>query len=199
MNAHAPPAPGAGPNRDPEGRRDEAEVAAFVEMFGATLAASGMPRLPARIVPLMLADEDGRMTSAEICAALSVSPAAVSGAMSFLHGYGFVRKERLPGGRRDVYVLQTDVWHTTTLHKTAVIEYLADQLERGLHAVGGPTTQAGRRVALSVEFYRFVAEATADLIERWELRRAELLRGDEPTRPGSRRDQSPIPLRGPRQ
>lgn len=154
--------------------RDESKVTTFVETFGATLTAAGMQRLVGRVVALLLTDDDGRMTAAEIQEALHVSRAAVSGAMTFLHAYGFVTKERERGTRRDVYVLQTDTWHDVTLQKAAVIGYLVDQLERGVEAVGGPHTQAGRRLAYSAEFYRFVAEEMEHIIERWEERRAEL-------------------------
>lgn len=154
--------------------RDEAQVATFVETFGATLTAAGMQRLVGRVIALMLADEDGRMVAAEIQDALRVSRAAVSGAMTFLHTYGFVTKERERGTRRDVYVLQTDTWHDVTLQKAAVIDYLVDELERGVTAVGGPETGAGRRLAYSAEFYRFVAEEMAGIIERWDERRTEL-------------------------
>ncbi len=154
--------------------RDEAAVTTFVETFGATLTAAGMQRLVGRVIALLLTDDDGRMTAAEIQQALHISRAAVSGAMTFLHAYGFVTKERERGSRRDVYVLQTDTWHDVTLQKAAVIGYLVDQLERGVAAVGGPATPAGRRLAYSVEFYRFVAEEMDGIIARWEERRDEV-------------------------
>ena len=154
--------------------RDETAVSAFVETFGATLRAAGLPRLVARVVALMLTDEDGRMTAAEIGAALHVSPGAVSGAMSFLCEYRFVTREREPGSRRDIYVLHTDAWHETTLRKAAMIDYLQDQLARGVEAVGGEGTRAGRRLAYSVEFYRYVGEEMRRLVAGWQERRDQL-------------------------
>lgn len=154
--------------------RDEIAVSAFVETFAATLTAAGMQRLVARVVALMLTDEDGRMTASEIGAALHVSPAAVSGAMAFLREYGFVTTERERGTRRDVHVIHTDAWHDVTLSKTAMMGYLVDQLERGVSAVGGMPTRAGRRLAYSAEFYRFIAADMARLVAEWESRRGQL-------------------------
>jgi DNA-binding transcriptional ArsR family regulator len=122
-----------------------------------------MQRLVARVVALMLADDDGRMTAAEIGAALHVSPGAVSGAMSFLREYGFVTTERERGSRHDV-----------TLARAAMLGYLVDQLQRGVDAVGGVQTRAGRRLAYSVEFYRFIAVEMDRLIASWESRREQL-------------------------
>ncbi len=151
--------------------RDAAAVDAFVETFGATLQVAGMQRIVARVVALMLADEDGRMTAAEVRDALHVSAAAVSNAMTFLTTYGFVTKERERGGRRDLYVLHTDTWHDVTLQKAAMIGYLVDQLERGVDAVGGAGTEAGRRLAYSADFYRFVAAQLDRLVGEWEQQR----------------------------
>ena len=57
----------------PAPRSDE-EVRAFVERLGSALTDAGMARLPARAFAAMLADEDGRMTSAELADVLEVSP-----------------------------------------------------------------------------------------------------------------------------
>jgi len=173
QRAGTPPTRRLPPGRDTVAR-DDIAVAAFVETFGATLTAAGMQRLVSRVVALMLTDDDGRMTAAEIGTALRVSPAAVSGAMSFLHGYGFVTKECQPGSRRDVYVLQTDTWHDVTLQKAAMIGHLVDQITGGIDAVGGPDTPAGRRLAYSAEFYRFIAGEMDKMITGWDQRRSEL-------------------------
>ncbi len=161
------------PSKEPVSR-DESAVAAFVEAFGATLTAAGLQRLVARVVAVMLADEDGRVTAAEIAEQLHVSRAAVSGAVAFLREHCFVTVQRQPGTRRDVYVLQADAWHDVTLAKAAMMGYLADQLDRGVAAVGGPDTDAGRRLAYSAEFYRFVAARMDELMEAWKSQRHTL-------------------------
>ena len=43
-----------------------------------------MPRLASRVFARLLADDDGRMTAAELTESLDVSPAAISGAVRYL-------------------------------------------------------------------------------------------------------------------
>src|SRR3954462_2829232 len=91
--------------------RDDRAVSAYVERLGDTLTAAGMPRLAARVFAQLLADDDGRMTAAELTASLDVSPAEVSGALLSLTQTYLIGKERERGSRRDVYVVQADAWH----------------------------------------------------------------------------------------
>src|SRR5690349_24931008 len=95
--------------RAAEAARGEREH--FVERFGSELTAAGMQRLPSRVFACLLADDDGRMTAAEIGEALSVSPASVSGAVRSLQQVRMIHREREPGSRRDVYVVADDAWH----------------------------------------------------------------------------------------
>ena len=86
-----------------------------VERIGAALAQAGLSRLPSRVFAALLVDDDGRMTSAEVAAALDISPAGVSGAVSYLEQLGMLRRERERGSRRDVYVVDDDAWHETMM------------------------------------------------------------------------------------
>jgi len=79
--------------------RDDRAVSAYVERFGDTLTDAGMPRLAARVFAQLLADEDGRMTAAELTEALEVSPAAISGAVRYLTQTYMIGKERERGSR----------------------------------------------------------------------------------------------------
>ena len=67
--------------------------------------------MPSRIFAALMVKEDGRMTSAELIEQLSVSPAAVSGAVRYLAQMGLIRRERERGGRKDVFVVMDDAWH----------------------------------------------------------------------------------------
>ena len=102
----------------------ETERTHFVERMGGALTSAGLARLPSRIFSALLIDEDGRMTAAEIGAALGVSPAAVSGAVRYLDGVGMVRRERERGSRRDIFVVDDDAWHETLLHADQVLSLI---------------------------------------------------------------------------
>ena len=127
--------------------RSEDEVRAFVERLGSALTDAGMSRLPARAFAAMLADEDGRMTSAELAEVLEVSPASVSGAVRYLSQVLFLHREREPGTRRDVYVVREDAWHDAIVNMRRTYAPIQAAIASGVDAVGGPGTQAGERLS----------------------------------------------------
>jgi DNA-binding MarR family transcriptional regulator len=151
-----------------------ADPSRFVERFGSALTAAGMQRLPSRVFAALLADDDGRMTAAEIGDVLSVSPASVSGAVRSLQQMRMIHREREPGSRRDVYVVADDAWHDMMMNSANLYAPLTQSLSEGVDQVGGRGTPAGDRLALSVAFLEFVSEQVGQLSERWEKRRAEL-------------------------
>ncbi|GAA2169744.1 GbsR/MarR family transcriptional regulator [Pedococcus bigeumensis] len=151
-----------------------ADPARFVERFGSALTAAGMQRLPSRVFAALLADDDGRMTAAEIGEVLAVSPASVSGAVRSLQQLRMIHREREQGSRRDVYVVADDAWHDVMMNSANLYAPLTQALRDGVDQVGGAGTTAGDRLALSVAFLEFVTEEMQQLSERWDKRRAEL-------------------------
>ncbi|WP_437112372.1 MarR family transcriptional regulator [Streptomyces cinnamoneus] len=76
---------------------------------------SGMPRMTARVHVDLLLSEDGRRTATELTRRLKVSPASVSVAVNVLVEHGYVRRERDPQRRRDIYVVDDDAWYHSVL------------------------------------------------------------------------------------
>ena len=152
---------------DPPARSEE-EVRLFVERLGSALTDAGMARLPARAFAAMLADEDGRMTSAELADVLEVSPASVSGAVRYLSQVLFLHREREPGTRRDVYVVREDAWHDAIVNMRRTYAPIQAAIASGVEAVGGPGTQAGERLSTSADFLDFIADERTANAQRWE-------------------------------
>ena len=161
----------------PEPQRDDRAVSAYVERFGDTLTDAGMPRLASRVFAQLLADDDGRMTAAELTEALDVSPAAISGAVRYLTQTYLIGKERERGSRRDVYVVQADAWHGAMLSRDRVLAQIEASLRAGVPAVGGLGTAAGRRLQLSVAFLEFLGDRLGALEGEWAEVKAEVTRG----------------------
>ncbi len=153
-------------------RRRDDEVRGFVERLGSTLTDAGMPRLPARAFAALLADEDGRMTSSELAETLDVSAASVSGAVKYLAQVHLLHREREPGTRRDVYVVRDDTWHDAMINSRLVYLPILAAIGSGVGPVGGPQTQAGARLTLSVEFLEFLTDEMEQVGRRWDARRA---------------------------
>lgn len=144
----------------------------FIERFATTLVELGFPRMPARVFTVLLSTDDGRLTAAELADALDISPAAVSGAVRYLSQVGLVSRERVPGSRRDHYVLFDDVWYTALVTKDRRLRRLADQLRAGIDLLGQETV-AGQRLAENLTFFEFVDTELSLMLERWNARKAE--------------------------
>lgn len=156
--------------------RDDAAVARFIERFALDLAASGMPRMPARVFAGLLATDSGSLTAGEIADLLRVSPASVSGAVRYLEQLALIVREREPGSRRDHYRVDQDVWHELYARRDQLLLQWTDTVREGREAVG-PDTPAGMRLAETLAFFEFVHDELVAMNKRWEVRRAELRRG----------------------
>lgn len=145
---------------------------AFIERLGGALTSAGLARLPSRAFAALLVDADGRMTAAELGAALDVSAASVSGAVRYLDGVGMIRRERERGSRRDVFVVEDDAWHGTMTRLDQLYGPLIAAVDRGVAELAADDP-ARRRLVLAREFLSFVLEEMSDLDRRWAVRRAE--------------------------
>ncbi len=144
-----------------------------VERIGGALTQAGLARLPSRVFAALLVDDDGRMTSVELAAALGVSAAGISGAVGYLEQLGMLRRERERGSRRDVYVVDDDAWHGAMMSHDQIYGPIKASLEHSLSTLGSDAP-ARRRVAMSLDFLHFVESELDDIAEKWEKRKVEL-------------------------
>ncbi|TCO45731.1 DNA-binding transcriptional regulator GbsR (MarR family) [Kribbella antiqua] len=154
-------------------QRDDEAVRRYAEQFGNLLADTGWPRMSARVFAAILASEDGRMTAAQLSEQLQASPAAVSGAVNYLLQMRLASREREPGSRRDVYVVQDDFWYQSMMRQDQALVRWSDSLNQVLEA-SGDGTAAHRRIRASLGFIDFIAEEVDGITERWAKRKAEL-------------------------
>jgi DNA-binding transcriptional regulator GbsR (MarR family) len=146
----------------------------FVDRMASALHQAGLARVPSLVFSALLADDDGRMTSAELVEALHVSPASVSGAVRYLEQIQMLRRERERGSRRDVYVVEEETWHTALLRRDQVYAPMIAALTEGLTAVP-VKTPAHQRILVTREFMTFINEEMRALADKWEARRREVL------------------------
>jgi hypothetical protein len=145
----------------------------FVERMASSLHQAGLARVPSLVFAALLADDDGRMTSAELAEALHVSPASISTAVRYLEQINMLRRERERGSRRDVYVVEEETWHTTLMRRDLVYAPMIAALSDGLAAVPDGTP-AHHRMLVTREFLAFVNEEMRTLADKWEVRRRQL-------------------------
>ena len=154
------------------------EVSRFVERFAAELTEAGMQRMAARIFSCLLASDSGALSSAELGERLRISPAAVSGAVRYLSHVRLVTREREPGSRRELYRVHPDVWFQSMNQRDAYFGRWINTFQQGLETLGADTP-AGRRLAESIEFFRFMEKELAEMLDRWRAHRRNLY-GPEP-------------------
>jgi DNA-binding transcriptional regulator GbsR (MarR family) len=151
----------------------EQAAARFIERFAAEMAEAGMQRTGARVFAALLASEDASMTSAELGRQLRISPAAVSGAVSYLVQVGMVSREREPGSRRDRYRLHHQLWYETFTNRGPILTRWASVLGEGAEALGRDTP-AGMRLAETKAFFEFMRGELGGMLERWKVLRESL-------------------------
>ncbi|WGW13573.1 helix-turn-helix domain-containing protein [Saxibacter everestensis] len=123
----------------------------FVGEFAGLLAATGMPRMAARVFTSLLISEAGSLTAADLVRGLRVSPAAVSRAIGYLEGMSLLSRQA-DHGRRERYLIGEDVW-LTALHADSMAHArVADAATRGI-AIFGPETPAGARLGVMGRFF----------------------------------------------
>jgi DNA-binding transcriptional regulator GbsR (MarR family) len=153
--------------------RDPEAVRRFVEQFASAMVEAGLPRMPARVFAALFASDSGRMTAADLAETLQVSPAAISGAVRYMIPVNLVRREREPGSRRDVYVVDSDTWYEATLHRDQALARWQSSVEEGVKILG-PDTPAGARMEETLTFFRFLRQQLPRLLEEWRKIRSEI-------------------------
>jgi predicted transcriptional regulator len=148
-------------------------LAAYIERFASVLTDSGIPRMPSRVFAALITRDDGRLTSQELSELLDISPAAVSGAVRYLSQVNLVTRERQPGTRRDRYRVLDEVWQDALFERDTMMARWEASLAEGV-AVVGPDTPAGQRLTESAQMFRFLRGELSGMLERWQVRRAEL-------------------------
>ncbi len=142
--------------------------------MASALHQAGLARVPSLVFSALLVDDDGRMTSAELVEALHVSPASISGAVRYLEQIQMLRRERVRGSRRDVYVVEDDTWHAALLRRDQVYAPMIAALTEGLASVA-PGTPPHQRIQVTREFMAFINEEMSALADKWEARRRDVV------------------------
>lgn len=127
---------------------------------------TGLPKTMARVHLDLLLSEDGTRTAAELARRLKLSPASVSVAVNYLVQHGFVRRERDPRRRRDIYVVDDDAWyHSIVVSTRQTLE--AARASRAVAETVGLDGPVGQRLARGGAFLERISLDMLDSAERW--------------------------------
>ncbi|MGW2249955.1 helix-turn-helix domain-containing protein [Kitasatospora sp. NPDC001660] len=157
----APSVPDCGHGRDPRAVLD------LTESFTTLLEQQGLPRMMARVLVCLYVTDSGALTAADLVQRLRVSPASISHAVTFLEQQGMLRRERDPGGRRERYVIDDEIWLRSTLAALQMNEALVTASRRAAEILGS-ATPAGARFESSAEFLLLVSETLQKVMGQWQ-------------------------------
>ncbi|MFI9559208.1 GbsR/MarR family transcriptional regulator [Nonomuraea endophytica] len=168
--AQSPPPPvgDSSHGRDPQAVHD------FTESFAALLEQQGMPRMAARVLACLWVTDSGTLTAADLVQRLRVSPASISQTIALLEQQGLIKRERAPGGRRERYVVDDELWVRSTLAAMQMNDALVAASQNAADILGA-TTPAGVRFDVSAEFLLLVNATLRQVMEQWQERRAPVL------------------------
>ncbi|MFB9926698.1 helix-turn-helix domain-containing protein [Amycolatopsis halotolerans] len=136
-----------------------ASARGFVDEFAGLLAATGLPRMTARVFACLLIS-DG-LTSADLVRRLRVSPASVSKSVGHLESMALVLRRPDPGGRRERYAVDDGAWLRAWQADTAAHGRIASAARRGIELFG-PGTPAGARLGEMSRFFGRLSEQMGD-------------------------------------
>ena len=140
----------------PDGQPTEV-VRGFVDQFAALLAATGLPRMTARVFVCLLTADASGLTAADLVRRLQVSPASVSKSIGYLEAMELVVRQPDPGGRRERYLIDDDVWLRAWQADTGAHGEVATAAQRGVEIFGAETT-AGARLGKMGKFFARLSE-----------------------------------------
>nr|WP_245204786.1 MarR family transcriptional regulator [Kitasatospora sp. RG8] len=127
--------------------------------------------MAAKVLVCLLVTDSGALTAGDLVQQLGVSPASVSHAVAFLEQQGLLRRERVPGERRERYVIDGEIWLRSTVAAVQMHRALVTELRTAAEALG-PATPAGTRFGDSAEFLTLMSGTLQQVVDQWQQRRA---------------------------
>jgi DNA-binding transcriptional ArsR family regulator len=130
---------------------------AFADQFATLLAATGLPRMTARVFACLLTADTNGLTAADLVRRLQVSPASVSKSIGSLEAMDLVVRQSDPGTRRERYLIDEDVWIRAWQADTGAHGEVAAAAQRGAE-IFGTDTAAGARLGKMGQFFAKLSE-----------------------------------------
>jgi transposase-like protein len=146
--------------------RNPVAVQQFSEQLTELMVITGMPRMAARVLATLYITDSGTLTAAELVQRLQVSAASISSAISYLDGLTLVRRARDPHRRRELYIVDDDIWLRSLLTSANANGSWSAAARAGI-PVFGRDTPVGHRLDQMGQFFDYLTETMITAIERW--------------------------------
>ncbi len=159
------------------GQDENEKLLWVVERTALILSEAGIPRMPARVLAYMLADDADHYTAAALADGIRVSPAAISGAVRHLTAQRMLVKVREPGKRAELYrICDGDLCGMIVGARIPVLKEWESALEAAIAETGADRAGRGgrRRLAEATAFIAFLRSETEEMLGRWAEYRRDL-------------------------
>jgi predicted transcriptional regulator len=147
--------------------RDPQAIQDFSDQLTELMVDTGMPRMMSRVLACLYITDSGSLTAAELVQRLQVSPASISAAITYLEGLDLVQRQKDPHRRRDLYVVDDDIWSRSLLTSAKANGSWSDTARHGA-AIFGQDTPAGNRLDQMSRFFDYLTEHMVTAIEHWQ-------------------------------
>jgi Helix-turn-helix domain/MarR family len=134
-----------------------AAARSFADKFATLLAATGLPRMTARVFACLLTTDADGLTAADLVRELQVSAASVSKSIGYLEAMELVVRQPDSGGRRERYLIDDDVWLQAWQADTGAHGEIAIAAQQGIEILGADTIP-GVRLAKMGQFFTRLSE-----------------------------------------
>jgi DNA-binding transcriptional ArsR family regulator len=136
--------------------RDPEAVRHYQETLTTVFMTSGLPKMMARVLGCLYTTDTGSLTASELAQRLTVSPASVSKAITFLEALDLVRRER-DQRRRERYTVDDDLWYQAMIRSARANDQFIETARQGADILGHGTP-AATRLENAARFLDFVSE-----------------------------------------
>lgn len=146
-------------------------LSSFVEGIGLIFERWGFPRTAGRIWGWLHVCQPPHQSSDDLADALHVSKASISTNTRLLENVGLLERVGVRGSRLIHYRLARDAFESILQQRLTGAREVRSLAERGLGSLESEDSGPTGRLGELRDFYAFVEEEVACMLERWRTRR----------------------------
>jgi len=140
----------------------------FIEKFGTYFEKVALPPMAGRILGWLLICEPPQQSMHNLTEVLQASKGSISTSLQLLTHTGLVERVRVPGERRNYFLLPEHAWSHMMKQRLAMIGMFKELAQDGMHLMKEKGRVGQRRLQNMHDLYVFWEQELPALFERWE-------------------------------
>jgi DNA-binding transcriptional regulator GbsR (MarR family) len=148
--------------------RTDPRLRAYVEKVGVSFEQLTLPRMAGRIFGWLLVCEPPEAPAGELVTALHASKSSVSTMVRLLMRLELIELVSLPGERRDLYRIRSDVWMKSLEDRLSQAKAFRRLAREGLELLSRGSAARRRRLEDMEAMYAFLEIEIPLLVRKWQ-------------------------------